>query len=324
MMPDIAPSTIILGIIVAFGLVGNGYCIVQLRCSSLRRCTLTTYLISIALCDSGFLLSLALLVIYDLGFALVNLPIICQLSYYLSYLCCFLSEWFIVALSAERLLAVYKPFQSFTTNGDRRPTIVVTIITIVGMTLNGWPLFIFDSYKASNASAIDYECEMRESYRGFYKSISIFDSLISCVIPLLFILVCNFFIVRRIVFARKIRKSLTNEISIEQHYELRTCDSLVVVRVNNKRRRSFHTREKRVTFLLLAIPLAHIVLNAPSYLYRLTFAFLSPIDDETEINLVQSTIDTVLIYIFYTHFSINFIFYSYSNRRMNRDKSLLS
>lgn len=337
-MTDFTTNIIFLGTIVVVGLFGNAYCIRQLRSSNLRRFVLSWYLLALAMSDSGFILSLSMLLLYNVGFPLVNLPVVCQLTHYTSYLCSFLSSWYIVALSLERCFAVYTPFRSYTKNSRGRSKVVVVLITSVGLILNSWPLFVFRSNfvetYSNNIGTItklnesfvlnltetksEYQCDMIESSYDYYKSLSFFDTMISCTLPLSLMVILNLLIIRRIFISKKLRRTLTNDIYLSRS-RLKPYQKVNKVCTY----KTIQMKEKKVTLLLLAIPLVHIILNVPNYLYRLILAFFFPIENnEEKINSTHSTVDMILTFIFYTQYSINFVLYSISNSQ--RDKTTVT
>lgn len=298
-------NDIYLSIIVIFGLLGNAYCIRRIRRSSLRRFAVSYYLLALAISDSGFLLSLTTIVLYNFEVELLNLPVICQSTYFLSYLSCFLSGWYTVAFSVERCLAVYRPFQSYVSNSYYRSKLVILIITCIGMVLNSWPFFVFESRASeatvSNISMILYDCDTRNSSFNYLNSITFFDSLISCGIPIVLISVSNIIIAKQILDSQNIRRSLMNSSSSKMKRPLsvkRSGCGYQKIRIN----------ERKIILLLLAIPFAHVILNLPNYLLR--FIVILTHSDEDKTNPVYLAMDKIFLFMFYSQFSVNFIFYS--------------
>lgn len=312
-MEEVTINIIYTGLLVFIGLFGNAYCIMQLLHSNLNRYALTLYLLSLAVSDSCFLLSLTVLFFYNLGFTILSYPVLCQFTYYISYLSCFLSGWYIVALSTERCIAVYRPLRSYISDSRKRSIVVICAITVVGMVINCWPLFIFERQVTqmirTNSAVVIHVCEITDSSQHYYTMLSYFDAIVSCFIPITLIIVLNLMIVRRIFVAQSVRNELLNggnsiKMSCSSHKLVKRRNSSLVNRIRN--------RDRKVTALLLAIPVVHIILNAPNYLYGLAFTFIS--SNGKEENPTNSTLEIVLQFIFYSQYSINFVLYSCRNQ----------
>lgn len=323
-MTEVTANIIYTGLLVIVGLFGNAYCVIQLRSTNLRRFALSSYLFALAVSDSCFLLSLTMLFFYNLGYAILSYPTLCQFTYYISYLSCFLSGWYIVALSIERCIAVYRPIRSYVSNIYSRSIVVICWITVLGMVLNSWPLFVFErritEVVVHNTTYLIHICDISDSSHEYYKMLSYFDAAISCFIPITLIILLNLLIIRRIFKAQSIRNVLINErnsTGISPKTALMT--NVRKVKKRNSNSTSFvkmRNRERKVAMLLLAIPVAHIILNAPNYLYGLIFTF---IHEEAERDPYSSNSPTEIVFqfIFYSQYSINFILYTFRNRMIS-------
>lgn len=99
-------------ILVSFGTIDNGLSICVFFSSEFRKKTSSYYLGALAICDTGFLISIFVycLALFH-GFRLGYQPGFCQFFIFLSKLCRCLSAWFILAFTVERLVAVCYPLR---------------------------------------------------------------------------------------------------------------------------------------------------------------------------------------------------------------------
>lgn len=303
-------SELCVGLIVVVGLPGNIYCVHQLRCPNLKRYTFTCYLMALALSDSGFLLALCLLSFYNVGIDFTNNHGICQLTYFLTYFCSFLSNWYIAALSFERFLPIYNSFKSYAPFVTSRSKVCLFTITLVGALLNSWTLITFESTEGIHFDTVTMQnesvvhCQFKESAKKYYQSINIFDLIISCAIPLTSILILNCVIARELFIVNKVTIFRLTEISggLDRDRNSLSDEPLLRRRRNN---------EIKLGIFLLAISVTHLVLNLPSYIYRMVNSFTNPIEEELDVETeVHSTFDVIVHLVFYSQYSVNFLLYS--------------
>lgn len=319
-------SQICVGFIVAIGLLGNIYCIRELRSSKLKNYAFSCYLSALACSDTVFLLTVAWFNISNLGPDLINLPILCQSSYFLSYTASFLSNWYIAVLSFERFLAVHNPFRSYLKLVSNRFKLQVVALTVSGVILNSWTLVCFeirqdvesiiDQYSNQTVNVTANLCQFRKSAEKYYKELNLFDSIVSCAIPLVIIFIFNCLVVRGLIRSYKscvITCDSTKEnINLHESFKSKiSISSAVVSQKNCSRRRN---NERKITILLLSISVTHLILNLPSYLHRMIVSFLNPIENDKSFKLAeQDPFEVIAHLIFYTQYSVNFILYSYNN-----------
>lgn len=99
-------------ILVNLGTIGNCLSVCVFFGSKLRKTSSSFYLGALAICDTGFLISLFVTWMELMGYtALFNRAGFCQFFIYLSTLCSFLSVWLVVAFTVERFVAVRYPLR---------------------------------------------------------------------------------------------------------------------------------------------------------------------------------------------------------------------
>lgn len=309
--------------IVIIGLFGNLYCIRLLRFTKLKNYAFSHYLVALAISDMVFLTTLTCLYVYNLGLDLMNIPVLCQLFYFLSYTSSFLSNWYIAALSFERFLAVYKPFKSYQIAvSSSRFKLQLIVITVCGIGLNCWPLALFEvvpTTQSENNHSVNYTvnvCQFRQSAEKYYKELNMFDLVVSCALPLFIILIFNSLVVRELVCYQKTfwHDETTGKTSEEYHLvpknlnsrTSRNSSSLIYDNIQRQRRNN----ERKVTILLLTISLTHFLLNMPCYVYRMILSFVNPIENDKSSEPEESVLEDVVNLFFYTQYSVNFILYS--------------
>lgn len=142
-------------LVIIVGTIGNLYCVYVIRSTSLRKFSSSQYLLALACSDLGFLISLSLTWLSGAGIRWYHVSGVCQLANYASYVCCFLSAWYIVCLTAERCVVIYRPFYARTVASPKRARAVICLITVIGLAMNGFILILVESQPMVPTSSMD-------------------------------------------------------------------------------------------------------------------------------------------------------------------------
>lgn len=129
-----------MALLIILGTFGNIFCIVAYMTSDVKKYGSTRYLIALSISDLGFVICMSLTWIKTFDLNWQDLPGLCEISTYVSSVCCFLSGWYVMALSGERCLAVCWPYLARRVCTPRRTTALIMLLAVVGAMVNA-PLF---------------------------------------------------------------------------------------------------------------------------------------------------------------------------------------
>ncbi len=303
----------ILTFIVWFGLIGNSICVIVFFCTrQLRRVCITQYLLALALSDIVFLLTLVpTTLLTSVEHHLAAIPGYCQISPYFIYVCSFSSGWYIAVMSMERCYAVCKPFVSHTRLCVKKSRFTVLAVTVIGLITQIWVMFfqgrIFvNTFETtdSNVSIGRWYCIGKSVADQFPNlslvALNIGDMVWSMAIPLVCISVPNVMIVcefrsaaqRRRVSRRQLRRR-PGPAGFAEPAELLLEHP------------SMSAEERRLTMILLSVSSVYMILNLPSYIFRIfTMAESDDLGDNAQ--MAQH----IFYLMFYAQFGTNFLLYS--------------
>lgn len=127
---------------------------------------------------------------------------------------------------------------------------------------------------------------------------NILDFFLTFIIPFLTILTLNTLI---------ILKSGQYDRLLERHYTQPSTYVLHNLLEHRLRRSKYH---RRITKMLLIISTTFLLLNTPMHLLKIYYFFFSTDDTYDEKNSIESVVEMLTFYLFYTNFAINFLLYS--------------
>jgi hypothetical protein len=122
-------------ILVGVGTLGNVLSVFVFFATGLRKLSSSYYLAGLAISDTCFLLTLFVSWLAYFDAHIYSQNGFCQLFTYLSWLCSFLSVWFVVAFTVERFIAVRYPLQRQTMCTLRRAKMVLAALVVTGCAL---------------------------------------------------------------------------------------------------------------------------------------------------------------------------------------------
>ncbi|KAF4525509.1 hypothetical protein B566_EDAN014933 [Ephemera danica] len=129
-------------ILVLLGTTGNCLSVIVFATAKLRTLSSSYYLAGLAVSDTCYLISLFFVWLNLVDVPLFNQHGFCQALMYCTYLCSFLSVWFVVAFTVERFVAVRYPLHRPSMCTVTRAKAVLLGLTMLGMVLYGPMLFI--------------------------------------------------------------------------------------------------------------------------------------------------------------------------------------
>ncbi|CAF0931409.1 unnamed protein product [Brachionus calyciflorus] len=271
-----------------------------------------------------------------------NNLLICKTTVYLTYVFSFLSIWYVILFSIERLIAVCFPLKRYDMCNSYRNKIAIILLIIFSLIFYSFSLF---------TTGIEYEnnlkvCVTYENWVSFVKKISFVDIWITIIIPFLIILIVNISISLKLMRNQKrpiaLRKKLS---SLKSYGSVRRTSTVGLCSLKYKRRLS--KKYSRTTRVLLTISITYVLLNTLMAFSKIRYCFdielfgydKKLIHTNTTLNSTHnhhdSRIKTIEInydfddqfyervscYLFYMNFSLNFFIYC-ANRTKFRESFL--
>ena len=133
--------------------------------------------------------------------------LMCRLVNYFRYFLRFISAYIIVAFTIQRTIAIYSPFLQTKFESIRIAWIIIAAIALIGGLLNVWVPFLFKP--RSLESDLQY-CDVEQEFSSAYFKITISYVVLTMLIPIIVIFLCNTLIIFFILKASKERESMAN------------------------------------------------------------------------------------------------------------------
>ncbi|XP_062566568.1 neuropeptides capa receptor-like isoform X2 [Saccostrea cucullata] len=290
----------VLPVIVFSGLIGNTLSACAFLVKELRRISSTVYVIAVLTADNGVLISLLFVWLEVLGFRFNHEEGMCQFQVYWSYICTFLSIWFVVCITVENYITICHPTRITSMCTVRRA--VITTTSLLGFALSFYSVFIVTT-TVNVHSFGERLVKMCEIGSKFTKLVVLFvnaDTAITFIIPLVLIMFMLIAI----------------SLSVIKSVQLKKKRCLNQKNSNNNRAKSIP--QVRVAKMLYILSLTFVILSVPSHALR-TYISFGP--DSLKVSEQIILIHAVLQFVYYTNFSIKFILFACCSK--NFRKSLL-
>lgn len=246
-------------VLVITGSIGNGFVIIVFG----RRASRTTiasmgsnmsvypFLFYMAISDTIYLFILFCLWLSNFV-NILHRPVICQLTLYLTYVCNFISSYYTVSFTAQRLFAVVKPFRvSHVLSWYRSRCLALFIIFLACLIYSYLPFLI---------GIVDGRCFSFPHLRWINELMDIVDCIIVFLIPYLSIIVMNGII---LIALRRMKQT-------EQGFLFQNHSQLNKIREITRRNAS-----RKMTKLLLVVSTSYLIICAPYatiHTWRLLYA----------------------------------------------------
>ncbi|XP_013413860.1 B1 bradykinin receptor-like [Lingula anatina] len=219
-----------------------------------------------------------------------------------------LSAWIIAAIAIDRAIAVCQPLRKRQITTRRRNRIVLLFLTFLTFAVNFHVFWSFgDSFESSiNGTTLIGHCELNTD-AGLYafntKVRPWVDLLVWNIIPLMIMLICNYFIIanlRKVVAQRKL-------LNFKRHH----C-------MTNKTNRTTVS----LALMLIAISISFFIFTSPTAIY-LIIEYEDPttqsVDDEQHLKARKNMIYSILGVVTATNYATNFICYCVSGTHFRRE-----
>ena len=293
-------------ILIAFGTVGNILSILVLTRKSIRKSTTALYLTFLTLSDLAVLytglLRQWILHLFDYDIRHLS-EVVCKLHTWLVYSSLDLSAWILIAVTLERIIAVWYPYSGKTKCSKMNAMVLMIVILIFVLSLNAHLLYGFVNKDVAMTTT---RCvSVNISYSMFFRSVwSWIDLCVFCVIPFSFIVIGNSLILYKVIVRHRKAKQKDND-SIE------TTDRL------HKKHRHDH-RQSSMTAMLITSNTVFLITTLPIEIYEICYDYFYVTTDpqvKARMDLVWAVVNMFM----YTNNAVNFILYSLSGSRFRQE-----
>lgn len=333
----------ILPVIILIGILGNSVSfLVYVMTPRLCRQSSSVYLAFLAAVDNMFLVSVFVVWFGFIGMQVFHKDGWCQIISYCTYVCGFLSVWTVVSFTVERWIVVFHPLKRHRLCTRKRAIILMTSLTLGSLAFYSFSIFTQHAETMGNRPV----CTQVDKPYHFLQAVRSLDTIITIIIPFITIIVMNTAIGIKICRYASRRKTLeanpesgddmfSGFSSGQRHSESARHQPSAISLVsqstragtnvtscnNNQKPRSwrFFTRRQqtqlRITRALLVVSSVFILLNLPSYAFRI-HAFVITIQNRKYDILEPSVIvwQEFIQFCYYTNFSSNFFLYCACSR----------
>lgn len=305
-------------VIIVVGLVGNVTSFLVFVRTHVRRLSSSVYLAALAIADTGFLVQLFITWLNYIRIFLFHKEGWCQAVVYLSYVCSFLSVWYVVGFTVERYIAVCYPLKRqdmCTSLRAKKVVLWLAVFACIAYSFGAWTSGIVSSNPGQPP-----QCQPLPKYRNLVDILNNVDTVITLIIPSISIFVLNvrlatkikYFYAKRMVMtathlttSSNINLNDVTERSMLSHASF-TSEDATMVPASSARQRSQIT----ITKMLLVVSTIFLLLNLPSHVIRVQafmMGFINPHFMPSNTVIVWQQFFTI---IYYTNFSVNFFLYS--------------
>ena len=282
-------------IVILFGTCGSVLSIAVLTGKSIRRSTTGLYLIVLTFSDLAVLYTglLRQWIIYLFDFDVRQMSgIACKIHTWLVYSSLDFSAWLLIAITLERIIAVWYPYVLKVKCNRQNGAILVAGILISVLVLNSHFLYGMVIVRINNDKE---KCGFIDiNYEQFiHIAWSWIDLCAFCLIPLLFIMVGNCLILLKI--AKQHRKAKLNQTSTKYKRRLKSKDK----------------QQSSMTAILITLNTVFLLTTLPISIYNIGHSHWSSTDNE----MVLARLDlwwAVVNMLMYTNNSVNFVLYTLS------------
>ncbi|XP_064625080.1 thyrotropin-releasing hormone receptor-like [Lineus longissimus] len=277
-------------ILVILGVPGNILSILVM--SRYRDKSIGFFMLALAACDTHLLLvpTICMFVVQNFP-TYINQNILCKIFLFTAYAGFEWSNWTLVLMTVDRMVAVCFVFKAQSICTVRRAKILFSSVLIFFTFTSIFCLWTAVPIFVPECNTLMCVLDIPSNLNDVY---NIFDVVVSIFLPFFIVLILNILIIREIVKNREIRKQL--------------CQSNT----------SAGTRDQHLTIMLLVVSCLFLVCSLPYAVDRIVVAFKPSEDDEywrkTRV-LIFSLCEKSL----YINPAINFYIYCLSSQKFRQD-----
>ena len=287
-------------ILIACGTVGNALSVLVMCRKKIQQCTMSLYLLVLALVDTSVLyvglLHLYLKELYDYDWREFS-NTVCKLHMFMIYAIMQYDSWLLVSVTMERLCAVLLPHKCRTIFTKRNMVISLVILAVVIASINAHFFATYELVEISDGSPRRVCVTTTKEHWEFIHLIwPWIDFIVASLLPFLIIVLSNSAIIGRIVHSTFKRR---------QH-------------LHSQNNAFSNSKMTTMTAILLTVTLVFFITTAPMAIYMIRNVSQHHQAD-AEQKAYLKLVWTVLSLLLYTNNVINFLLYLISGRRFRRE-----
>ena len=281
--------------IIILGTIGNILTIIVMRQKTMQTTSSSLYFIVLAVTDT-LILYVGLFRHWLREFQGLDIRLLsvetCKLHVFLVYLLADFSSWILVAVTAQRVIAVYSPFKIATLYTTKRIIVGLLIILLILVLIN-LHLFWGIDYMYVDDERVGTTCKytLEESWTLWVETWQWVNSAIYCFLPFSIFLISYLVIIWKLLMAKKLR---TNEMRVSNNDQ--------GVRVSNS------------TAMFFAITFTFLVLTSPIEIVLVGYNEFFPNDNLDTLSRFQLTWAIVNL-LTSSNNAINFFLYCLSGKK---------
>ncbi len=291
-------------ILLILGTIGNALSVVILTRKSMRRQSTYFYLTVLAVADTVVLyIGLLRLWLGELTGEDVrdSNDWACKVISFLGYALSDYSGWLIIAVTAERWLAVCLPLRATRFCTRENAVRVVTALFITLLLINCHFFWTVHIVHIPHGEDFIPHCEAADQFRTLIDAVWPWvDAFIYSFLPFVTILLLNTLIIRKVMRAKHNRRVLQfcgrgKTLEVQQPFSA--------------------TDSGRITIMLLTVSFSFLVTTLPMNVTLIATRFLAPNIQDLGVMVVYRLVRTIMELLMYVNHSINFYLYCAAGRK---------
>ena len=315
--------------IIVIGLLGNMTSFAVFVGTRLRGLSSSVYLAALALADTGFLLQLFVTWLSYVRVFIFHREGWCQTFVYLTYVCSFLSVWYVVGFTVERYIAVCYPLKRHdmcTSLRAKKVVIFLALFAFAAYSFGAWTSGLVHPALGEGAP----RCQPLPEYRNLVNILNNIDTVITLIIPSISIFVLNVRIATKIKYFYAKRMGMTASQQVlhgrlatrpAAYREACTDDASPDSGDEGGKTQTTALRQRSqitITKMLLVVSTMFLLLNMPSHAIRVHDFLMSCAGQSYVPPLDLVYWQQVFQMVYYCNFSINFFLYSVCGKNFRK------
>ena len=275
-------QTVLIPVVCVVGLIGNVLASGTFLNPVLRNTSCCLYLAAKSICDIGFLLSLFVIWLYRIRVPFLLVEGVCHVTVFLSYVCGFLSVWFVVIITCENFIRISQHSKIPVLCTRNTALIVITCFLSFALLFYSFSLWTTGVVAMGTTSY----CTALDRFSALLLVMTYVDTAITLLLPS-FIIV--FFVLAIMLSAFRAFKRKQRLGGIGQP---------------RRRRCRYQTPEGKVTKFLFALSLIFFLLHTPGHAIRIKLIVLQ-YTGSVYPSLTDLILQRIFELLFYLNFSVN-------------------
>lgn len=240
------------------GMIENMISVLVFCSKTLRKVSSNVYLAALSFASSLFCFANFLVWLETLNVHLIHQDGVCQIVVYVTYVCSFLTVWFVVCVTFENFLISVNLKYAVLVCTVNKARFIVASLTSFAVGLYSFSLWTTQTTSVSGTK----HCTQKQKYEFVIHAFTYVDIMVTSVLPLL-----TMIIFLGTIYAKHVLQRVVHKVE-DVEYQSREP------RRNSKRS---HQMLTKITRVLLAIGITYIVLSCPASVNRIRILlFVNP------------------------------------------------